>query len=276
MNNGYTGCVIEPTYSHIRDVFLPTMRTICDKHRIPYTYKVADKHFILHLPDGNRTILLKTGEDPEKIVGFTCAYMVIDEIDTMPLEKATTLYTNAKSRITNGNKMRMIVVTTPEGYSRFCYKYFVQDVQDNPALAAKRRIIKASTRKNKYIHPDYVQSIIESYPAKLANAYLDGDFVSLTNGMVYESFDRVKHHTNHTLAAFPNHIIHIGLDFNFNNMAAAVGVFDKGVVYTVDEIVGLKNTQAMIDEILKRYDKSRVIIYPDSAGAQNNVNASIS
>ena len=59
-------------------------------------------------------------------------------------------------------------------------------------------------------------------------------------------------------------------------MAACIGSIDQGNIYTVDEIVGLRNTQAMIDEILKRYDKSRVIVYPDSAGAQHNVNASIS
>lgn len=268
------GCVIEPTFALLRDVFVTTFEHVLAQYNVPYSHKKADSKIILHFADGDRTILLKSGEDPEKIVGITAAWMIIDEIDTMPLEKATTLYNNANNRITKGNMTRMIVVTSPEGYSRFCYDYFVKQVQDKPELANTRRVIKASTRNNHFIDPYYIQSIMDRYPAKIACAYLDGDFVSLNNGIVYESYDRKLNNTDKTLEDFPNHIIHIGLDFNFNNMAACIGIIDQGNMYTVDEIVGLQNTQAMIDEILRRYPANRVIIYPDSAGAQHNVNAS--
>ena len=142
-NKNEIGCVIEPTFSMIRDVFLETFAKVAEAYNISYTHKVASSSLLLHFPDGDRKILLKSGDEPEKMVGFTTAYMIIDEIDTMPLTKAIDLYNNAHNRITNGTVRRMIVVTSPEGYSKFCYDYFVKQVRDKPSLAKTRRLIKA-------------------------------------------------------------------------------------------------------------------------------------
>jgi len=52
-------------------------------------------------------------------------------------------------------------------------------------------MVQASTYDNESNLPDdYIPSLFATYPAQLVQAYIDGQFVNLTNGTVYHTFDR--------------------------------------------------------------------------------------
>jgi hypothetical protein len=281
LNPGFSGLIIEPTESLINAVLIPTFEEILEDMRIPFNYRnsAADRKLTINIPGQPPTdIYLRSGTNPRRIIGFNCAWAGIDELDTLDTDKAREVYNAAVSRVRTGNVNQIFSVSTPEGY-KFLYEHFVTDLEKDSELSKKRKLIKASTFNNPFLPDDYAKSILERYPAKQAGAYLNGDFVNFTSGTVYDTFDRIKHHTDRTLSTFhPNITLHIGLDFNVNNMAACVAVIDeKGMPHFVDEIVGEKNTEAMILKIREKYGFNRVInIYPDSSGRNNTANANVS
>jgi phage terminase large subunit len=275
------GLLIEPTESLINAVLMPTFEEILDDLQIPFNYRnsASDRRLTLYLPGQPKTeIYLRSATNPRRIVGFNVAWVGIDELDTLHTEQAKEVYNAASSRVRTGEHQQIFCVSTPEGY-RFLYTYFKADLDKDPILKKSRFLIKASTRDNKFVSDDYVNSILQRYPAKQALAYLDGEFVNFTNGTVYDVFDRTKQATIRTLETFhPNITLHIGMDFNVNAMAAVIAVIDeKGIPHLVDEIIGEKDTKSMIEAIRKRYGYDRIInIYPDSSGRNASANANAS
>lgn len=103
----------------------------------------------------------------------------------------------------------------------------------------------------------------------------------MIGGTVYYAFDRIKNNTDKTLNDFPHAILHVGMDFNANNMSAVISVKDQGLSYTLEEITGGQNTEWMIHTLKTRYRhwsqrQGGVIIYPDSSGKSASANASMS
>jgi hypothetical protein len=128
-------------------------------------------------------------------------------------------------------------------------------------------MVQASTYDNEANLPDdYIQSLRESYPPQLIDAYLDGKFVNLASGSVYPGFNRKLNHT-------PEHIkngeaLHIGLDFNVLNMHAGVSVIRDDRPLTLEELTKVRDTPTMARMLKERYTDQghAVTIYPDASG----------
>ena len=130
-------------------------------------------------------------------------------------------------------------------------------------------MVQASTYENeKYLPDNYIDTLKETYPGELINAYIEGDFVNLTSGTVYNEFDRVACNTD--VVWNGRETLHIGLDFNVTNMCAVISVIRKGICYDVDEITGGYDTPSIIKTIKERYENCQVNIYPDASGKNRN------
>lgn len=173
-----------------------------------------------------------------------------------------------QSRLRRGKAYQLACVSTPEGYN-FLYDFFEKNKDKTD-----RKLIKARTRDNPFLPPEYVDSLLENYPANLIAAYLDGEFVNLASGSVYAEFSREANGTTQTIADFPNHILHIGVDFNVNNMSAVVNVIHNSQVYVLDEFTGLRDTVSLAKAIRARYPQRPIYIYPDSSGKSERSNSS--
>ena len=68
--------------------------------------------------------------------------------------------------------------------------------------------------------------------------------------------------------------IHCGLDFNVNNMSAVIAVRLDNKLVVIDEVSGSKDTDALAQEIQRRYDGRKTYIYPDASGGNRSTNAS--
>ena len=129
--------------------------------------------------------------------------------------------------------------------------------------------MQASTYDNEANLPaGYIDSLRESYPPQLIDAYLNGQFVNLTSGAVYPNFDRRENNT--TQIEQPGEALHIGMDFNVLNMHAEVSVIREGLPITVAEIAGVRDTPTMARVLKDRYasgdTKHSITIYPDASG----------
>ena len=137
-------------------------------------------------------------------------------------------------------------------------------------------MVQASTYDNRHNLPDgYIESLEETYPENLISAYLNGEFVNLTSGTVYDKYDRQLNNTGEVWDG--REPIYVGMDFNVGDMAAVVHVKRNGKAYAVDEIMKAYDTPEVINTIKERYRDCVVRIYPDaSGGSRKSVNASVS
>lgn len=270
INQGY----FAPTYPQIRDIFYPTIEEVCFAMGLRTKLKVADHEVEVY--EGRRyrgTVICRSMEKPETIVGFKIGHALIDELDVMALKKAELAWRKIIARMrykVDGLLNGIDVTTTPEGF-KFVYQQFVKALRDKPELRSLYGMIQASTYDNELNLPeDYISSLYASYPPALIDAYLRGKFTNLTSGSVYADFDRRLNHTDETIA--PGEPLMVGLDFNVQNMTACINVVRDGLPRTLAERVQVRDTPAMA-KILKEDFKDKghqVKIFPDASGGNTS------
>ncbi|MBK3470465.1 terminase [Pseudomonas carnis] len=282
INAGY----FAPTYAQIRDIFYPTMEEVA--HDWGLRTEINQSNHEVHVYSGRQyrgTVICRSMEKPQTIVGFKIGHALVDELDVMSLVKAQQAWRKIIARMrynAPGLRNGVDVTTTPEGY-KFVYQQFLKQVRDKPSLGDMYGLVQASTFDNELnLPPDYIQSLMESYPPQLILAYLNGQFVNLTSGSIYHSYDRKHNQCFDTVQ--PGEPLFIGMDFNVSKMAAITHVKRDGLPRAADELVDGYDTPDMIRRIKERYwryngkdyEKTcEIRIYPDaSGGSRKSVNAS--
>ena len=206
-------------------------------------------------------------ERPGDIIGFKIGRALIDEIDVMKKAKAMVAWRKiiARMRVKKHGLVNGVdVTTTPEGFG-FTYDQFVKQPTDKPELRALYGMVQASTYDNGQNLPDdYIPSLRASYPAQLIDAYLDGKFVNLTSGAVYPDFSRRLNHTAERIKSAE--ALHVGMDFNVNNMTAIVSVIRDDRPLTLAEVTKVRDTPAMCKRLRERWPDHPIIVYPDASG----------
>ncbi|MBL1176881.1 phage terminase large subunit [Pantanalinema sp. GBBB05] len=272
-NVGTDGGVYSPTHTLAMDTFVPEFEDQLEELKIPYKYRATPlPSFTLKFPNGETRVLIRSFENWRRIRANNLSFACVDEIDVVEPKISRPALKLLMGRIRVGKVRQIAMVSTPEGFG-LLYEFFVKEAVGK----RDRRFIRASTYDNPFLAEDYIPSLLENYPPELIKAYLKGEFVNLTSGAVYSSFDRALNNCFESVQ--PGDRLHIGMDFNVGKMAAVVHVLRTGLPRAVDEFVGLADTPAMIAAIKARYpehDRQRLItIYPDAAGnSRKTTNAS--
>lgn len=262
-----------PTYPLIEDIAFQRFPALFERNGIDY--KLNQQKAVLETALGR--IIFRNMEQPDRIVGYEVAHSVVDELDTLPIDKARNVWNkiiarNRQKAFTHDGKPvrnTVGVATTPEGF-RFVYERWVK--QQAPGYV----LFKAKTADNAAnLPPEYIENLRNTYSSSLLAAYLEGEFVNLTAGSVYAEFDRRANMTLETI--YPGEPLHIALDFNVGNCTGVVFVRRNNDPLALDEITQVRDTPAMIQTIKARYPGHSITVYPDaSGGATKSVNASIS
>lgn len=261
----------EPTYDLVRLIMAPRMEKKLSEYGISYKYNKAEN--IIYTSNGGfGDFILRTLDNPARLIGYETYRGHIDEIDTLKDEHATDVWNMLVAR--NRQKPegvekpfnRLSIYTTPEGF-KFTYRTWKESPKKGYEL------VQASTLSNPFLPDDYVETLKQAYPSQLIDAYINGDFVNLTSGRVYAQFDR-KLNASTEVVEKADHL-HIGMDFNVAKMSAVVHVLRQGIPHAVDEITGAFDTPAMIEIIKNRYPMHSISIYPDASG-QNRKSVSAS
>lgn len=250
------------SFGSIRDVFYPTFEEAATLLGFNIEIKYGDKE--IHVYRGKRyygTVICRSLDNPGSIVGFKVARALVDELDVLPTDKALAAWQKVIARLrleVSGEDNKVRVTTTPEGF-KTTYNLFAKEPKKSYGM------VQASTYENQDWLPEgYIESLIETYPSELIDAYINGDFVNLTAGTVYRSFDRKIHNSTEKVAA--NEVLHVGMDFNVDRMCAIVVVERGSGYHVVDEIRDAHDTKAVGSILQQRYPGQRIIVYPDSSG----------
>lgn len=264
---GSNGAYYMPTFDLLKLRALPGF--IEDLELLGLSYSINKSEMTINI-HGYGFIILRSYDNPVRIVGYEVADSIVDELDTLPIDKAEFVFRKITER--NRQKIKGMVntigcVTTPDqGFNGIVYKKWVKDVKDGYHL------IKAPTYSNPYLPSDYIEQIRANYDPLLADMYIEGEFVNLSADKVYHFFDRVKNHSDRVLTD-DDYSIHVSIDFNVGGCCATVSVLDKGYPITVDEFAS-KNTYDFIENLQVRYPDKKVTVYPDASGASDSTNAS--
>jgi len=274
----------EPTYDLVRLILAPRLEEKLVEWGIRYRYNKSEN--ILYTSSSQvGDFILRSLDNPARIIGYESFRAKIDELDTLKREQASLVWEKViarnrqipKTYVKQSSKPinTVGVFTTPEGF-RFVHDRWVKVGGDD------YQIIQAATKSNPYLPPDYIESLRASYPPQLIDAYLEGKFVNLTAGTIYAQYDRELNSSTEMVR--DNDILHVGMDFNVGKMAAVVHVVRDGLPHAVAEVFDAYDTPDM-RRILQerywkfengRYIKNRTIrVYPDaSGGSRKSVNAS--
>lgn len=251
-----------PTYGLVEDIAFQRFPAMFD--RLGLAYKLNRQTATLQTDLGR--IIFRTMDNPDRIVGFEVAHSILDELDTLPIEKARNVWNKViarnrqKARTAEGRKVpnTVSVATTPEGF-RFVWERWVKN------KAPGYELFRAKTMDNAANLPDgYIENLRNSYPTALLAAYLEGEFVNLTAGSVYAEFDRALNASTETIK--PGEALHIGMDFNVAQGAAAVIVLRGDDPHAVYEYTGVFDTPAMVALIKRDWPGHPVMVYPDASG----------
>ena len=266
-----------PTYAHIRDIFYPTIEEVAFNMGLSVDIKEGNKEVFLSSGGLQRSVIkCRSMERPQSIIGFSISHAMIDEMDILPVDKATTAWRKILARMRYKDAKNSVdVTTTPEGYL-FTYNTFVKAPSENPELKERYGLIQASTYDNaKNLPDDYIPSLVEAYPKELIDAYLNGQFVNMRSGTVYYAFDRKAHNSKEKIKE--GEPLFIGMDFNVTKMAATIYVQRHNGWHAVAELKEIFDTPDIIEVIHQKWPEHPVIVYPDATGdSRKTVNASAS
>jgi hypothetical protein len=269
-NQGFIGAVMEPTGPLIRDIWQTDFDDFLDAYGIPYTFRASPlPEYMLHLPGGDTKILCRSFENWSRIIGLNLAWVLADEIDTVTPSIANKAFPKILGRLRSGNVRQFGAASTPEGF-RWMWNTFGSD---EAKARPDRHLIKMRTADNPHLPPDFIERLEANYDPSLLRAYLDGEFVNLTTGQVYDRFDRVKHVTT-AMPDTSREPLRIGVDFNVGNMSAVIAVRLGNGLLVIDEIAGAHDTDALAQEIRRRHPQQQIYVYPDASGGSRSTNAS--
>lgn len=253
-----------PTYDLLKMRAIPGFEDALSRVGLPYKTNLSDYRIDI---TGYGSIYFRSYDRPERLVAFEVAHSVLDEIDTLPKEKATLVWRKVvertRQKCKGGNTIA--AVTTPDqGVNGFVYHRWGKDLKEGYEL------IKASTLSNPYLPPEYVEQIRANYDPILAQLYIDGEFVVLSANKVYHFFNRKTHHSDRVIKQGDQ--LHIGQDFNIGGCCSVTFVIDNGVPIAVDEFVS-HDTHDLCNNIASRYKGYKVTVYPDASGSSKRTNA---
>jgi len=260
-----------PTYDLVRLITAARLQEKLTEHGIEHRYNRQDNAIYTSTTRWG-DFILRTLDNPERIVGYESYTAHVDELDTLRTEHAK----DAWNKIIARNRQRpkgmndpfnqASAYTTPEGF-KFAHWRWIQNKTDDYG------IVTAPSYSNPYLPEGYIASLRESYPESLADAYIEGRFVNLTSGTVYSSFDRGRCNSKEQIAQGER--LYVGMDFNVGKMAAVIYVRRGEELHAVSEVVDAYDTPAVISHLQERYEGHTICVYPDASGtSRKTVNAS--
>ncbi|MFP4104828.1 MAG: terminase large subunit domain-containing protein [Phycisphaerae bacterium] len=262
-----------PTFDLVRLITAPRIQAKLADHGIVHRHNKAENVVYTSSP-GFGDFILRTMDNPERIVGYETYTAHADELDTLKTEHARRVWNQIIARNRQRPKSldnpfnQASAYTTPEGF-KFCHDRWVAN--RGPSYA----MVQAATYSNPYLPGDYIESLRESYPDELIDAYIEGRFVNLTTGTVYNAYDRDRCRSMERIK--PGEPLFVGQDFNVGAMASTVYVRRPNGWHAVDQLTGIYDTPALIDTLSERYSGHEITVYPDASGAsRKTVNASTS
>ena len=269
-NVGFIGAILEPTGPLLRDIWQTDFDQFLEYYEIPYSFRASPlPEYVIHLKEGDCKLLCRSFENWSRIIGLNLAFCLADEIDVVSPTICEKAFPKILGRLRAGNVRQFCAASTPEGF-RWLYQTFGTDEAKE---RTDRQLIKMRSEDNPHLPSDFLERMRSNYDPSMLQAYLNGEFVNLTTGIVYSRFSREKNITN-DMPNIGSEPIRVGIDFNIGNMNSVIGIIQDEKLLIFDEISGSHDTDSIAQTIQARYPMNKIYVYPDASGGNRSTNAS--
>lgn len=157
---------------------------------------------------------------------------------------------------------------TPEGYN-WLYDEWVDRSKHPDRDWSEWLHVEAPTSTNKWLPSWYVEDLLDSFDAQLAQEKVFGRFVNVRSGSIYYAFDRAVH-LDHRVAYDKTVPLCLTWDFNVSPLCTVVAQQVGDELLVIDEIVSPHDgwTGEVMHEFCDRYGdhETGIIVYGDATG----------
>lgn len=246
---------------------IPRDRIVKVKERKNSVSGAIDYILVRHVSGGVSKLGFKSYDMKRKKWQGTKLHLVhLDE------EPDISIYNEALMRLADYKGLMILTMTPLKGMTKVCLDFLDENVPGKVS-ADKRAYVQAGWVDNPFIPEEEKQRLCSRFnPRELRMRELG--LPDLGGGRAHPDFDR---ELNIMELAIPEGDIWVGMDFNVDNMSAALGYKYKDALYIFDEITlpERSNTDLMCKEIKERYPGRRIYVCPDASGHNNSTNAPI-
>lgn len=267
------GIWVEPTYQLVKRVAVPDIKAALDSMGIPHAEHKSDMAMTVGTPSHWFKLYFHSGQHPERIVGQSAAWAVLDEAALMN----ETVFRNVLARVRHpaAKLSQIFCSTTPEGFN-WVYERFEKNRQPGA------RLIRARTADNPFLPPEYLDALREQYNEQEFEQYCNGQFVAMS-GAVYSRFDRDRHLAPCTAPLDSD--LCIGADFNIGKMVWVLADWNGESLHVFAEHITHNRTTEESAEILddklralfrqwgRKYEPAKVRFYCDASGSARRTSA---
>lgn len=250
---------IAPTYRQAKMITWKKLRKkLID---LKWAKKINETELSIELKNGS-VIALKGADNYDSLRGIGLDYLVIDEFaDVDPEAWYETL------RPTLSDKQGgALFIGTPKGLN-WAHDLFTASDEYPDEWAS----FQFTTIEGGNVKAEEIEAARRTLDLRTFRQEYEATFETFS-GRVYYSFDR-KYNLKSWEGVDPQEL-HIGMDFNIDPMSAVVAVRTRDGLHVIDEIkIYGSSTDEMVQEIKTRFSTSRIICYPDPAGAARKTSA---
>ena len=197
------------------------------------------------------------------VLVHNCSF--VDELDELDTQTAMAVVKSINDRTRQqieGMRSCFIMFTTSSQGLKGTYQTVMHFNKSNIGYV----LIRARTKDNIYLPPDYIKNMYSIYNEKERDCLLEGKFVSIDSGLIFPDYDPKNNKLDLDLYDFvrnnPEYTIYIGQDFNgFGNNAVAFTVLEGSIIAIKDyEFPDIRRAPEVF-----RYDfpENRIVWVPD-------------
>ncbi len=263
LNAPYPGGLVVPSYSDFtRDVKV-ALEDIFHESNINAEYHGGEHRY--KLPWTKGYLYIATAE--KKIRGPNWAYAGINELTLINLERYREVI--GRVRIKGASHPQIASSGTPEGLASDYYEIFVEKPWKDS------RILYMDTRDNAHnLNPAYIQSLYDTYPAQLIDAYLKGLWVNLKGNRFYFAYDSKLNEKQNKPREHQNFIA--AMDMNVDPFCVSIWQLWGNKFVGMDEIIleggeGYKVENMIAAMQARGYGPINTEICPDPSAKNRNV-----
>ena len=254
---------VSPTYRMSKEIMWKQLKK-----------KVKELRWVKYINETELTVVLINNcqislkgadKSADNLRGVGLNFLVIDEFSDVPEEAwSEVLRPTISDKHVNGE---VLFVGTPKGVGNWSFDMYQKGKSEDPEWESW----KFTTIEGGQVEAHEIEQAKKDLDERSFKQEYLASFETYS-GVVYYNFNRELNVKPCTYD--PQAIIHVGLDFNIDPMSACLFHLKNGVAEFFDEIVIYSsNTDEFIDELLSRYPKNNIIIYPDPASRQRKTSA---
>jgi hypothetical protein len=258
--------IVSPTYRMAADTVVETLlqllegkRRIYGRERFDFDWSKTSFNFKIRYGARVGRLLVRNGDDPRRLKGSNIGCAYIDE--PFIQEVGVLQQVLARCRHPRAVLKEIGMGGTPEQLN-WGFDLAEGDLRN----AYDVGLVRAATMDNLALPADYAERLARGYSEKMVQAFLHGQFVNVAEGLIYAQFDPSAHCPDHDDGPAESDEVFVGMDFNVNPFAFALGWRRGDHLHFFDEReMPDCDTFDACEEIKRSWPRVR-LVYPDPTG----------